>query len=207
MNLDTIQNVDCMEGLRDIPDGTIDLTIIDPPYNLEKAGGGPFGYKNRTYRSELTPLSIGIENEVLDMILRKMKAVNIYVWCNKHQLRQLIDYFDDAGCNIDLLTWHKSNPTPACGNKYLSDTEYLIYAREKGVKLYGSYETKRKFYVTPANVDDKAKYGHPTIKPLQIIKNLVINSSRGGGCDPGRLHGVRHYCGGSQDPGETLRWF
>ena len=179
--IDEILNVDCMDGLKTIPDKSINLIIMDPPYELEPAGGGAFGYANRTYHSELEPISNGISNDTLEMLMSKMKAINCYVWCNKHQLRQLIDYFDDIGCNVDLLTWHKTNPTPSCGNKYLSDTEYLIYAREKGVKLYGSYHTKRKWYVTETNVKDKKRYNHPTVKPLEIIKNLVINSSRGGG--------------------------
>ena len=46
-----------------------------------------------------------------------------------------------------------------------------------GVRVYGSYETKRKYYVTPINKKDKDLWKHPTIKPLHIIKNLIINSS------------------------------
>lgn len=179
--IDTISNVDCTVGLKDIPDRSIDLIVTDPPYDLLKSGGGAFGSANRSYHGEIEPLSNGISNDTLDMLMDKMKAVNCYVWCNKRQLRQLIDYFDDRDCLLDLLTWHKTNPTPSCSNKYLSDTEYLIYARDHGVKLYGSYETKRKWYVTPSNTDDKKRWGHPTIKPLQIIENLIINSSRGGG--------------------------
>ena len=79
--------------------------------------------------------------------------------------------------NFDLLCWHKSNPVPTCNNKYLSDTEYLLFFRENGVKIFGSYATKKKYYVTPINKEDKNKYNHPTIKPLEIIKNLIINSS------------------------------
>lgn len=82
--------------------------------------------------------------------------------------------------NMELLTWHKTNPVPTCNNKYLSDTEYLLFFRETGVKINGSYETKKKYYVTPTNKDDKKQYGHPTIKPLDIIKNLIINSSNEG---------------------------
>ena len=78
---------------------------------------------------------------------------------------------------MDLLTWHKTNPVPTCNNKYLSDTEYCLFFRQKGVKLYGSYDTKRKWYVTSLNVQDKEKYNHPTIKPLNIIKNLIGNSA------------------------------
>lgn len=62
-------------------------------------------------------------------------------------------------------------------NTYANDTEYCIFARENGVKLYGNYETKRKYYISNINTQDKEKYIHPTIKPIQIIKNLIINSS------------------------------
>ena len=72
---------------------------------------------------------------------------------------------------------HNCNPIPTCNNTYLSDTEYCIFARESGVKLGGSVATKKKYYVSECNVADKKLYDHPTIKPLHIIKNLIINSS------------------------------
>lgn len=109
-----------------------------------------------------------------------MKQINIYVWCSKAQVRKLLAYFEDKGCFIDILTWHKTNPIPTCNGTYLNDTEYCIFAREKGVKVYGSYATKRKYYVTSTNKKDKELYKHPTIKPLEIIKNLIINSSQEG---------------------------
>ena len=126
-------------------------------------------------------ISKGFSNDILDELVRVMKKINIYIWCSKGQLRQIIDYFDDLGCNIDLLTWHKTNPIPTCNNTYLSDTEYCVFARENGVKLNGDVETKKKYYVTPCNVFDKDLYNHPTIKPINIIKNLIINSSDEGG--------------------------
>lgn len=210
--IDTILNMDCMDGLKDIPGNYVDLIVMDPPYEFKDTrGGGSFGSAKRTYHSELDPLSKGVTQEILDVLCGKMKAINIYIWCNKNQLRQYIDYFDDRGCNIDLLTWHKTNPVPTCGNKYLSDTEYCVFARESGVKVYGTYETKRKFYVSSLNTDDKERYGHPTVKPLNIIKNLIINSSMEGDVvlDPFIGSGTtavackllgRHYLGFEIDP-------
>lgn len=245
---------DSYELIKTIPDKSVDLVIIDPPYQFVEggtgksdlgnrkatnkketysldtqltkhkigtgyvAGGGCSGTKKRNYHSQLadTDVSIqrqqyleyvkqngkdkeserlriiangidnnnnikfiskGITNEILDELVRVMKKINIYIWCNKNQLRQLLDYFDDLGCNIDLLTWHKTNPIPTCNSTYLSDTEYCVFAREGGVKLYGTVETKKKFYVTQTNVKDKKLYLHPTIKPEEIIDNLIINSS------------------------------
>lgn len=60
----------------------------------------------------------------------------------------------------------------------MSDTEYLLYFRKDGVPMYGTYSTKKKYYVSSTNKQDKKMYNHPTIKPLNIIENLVINSSQ-----------------------------
>ena len=76
------------------------------------------------------------------------------------------------------MSRNKTNPVPTCNNKYLSDTEYLLFFRENGVKIYGNYNTKKKYYVTPKNKKDKKTYNHPTVKPLNIIENLIINSSK-----------------------------
>ena len=129
------------DHIGNLPDRSVDLVIMDPPYLIDTQGGGAFAGKNRTFDREFKDFSDGITNEDLDLIMSKMKAVNVYVWCNKAQLRQYLDYFDDRGCNIDLLTWHKSNPVPRCNNKYLSDTEYVIFARDPGVPLGGNYST------------------------------------------------------------------
>jgi DNA modification methylase len=53
-------------------------------------------------------------------------------------------------------------------------------ARESGCKIYGSVETKHKYYVSQCNVADKELYDHPTIKPLEMIKNHIINSTKEG---------------------------
>lgn len=172
------------EELCYINDNSVDLVIIDPPYKIVGGGsGGCFGTEHREYHSQVSKnevLNSGIDNAILDELVRVMKKINIYIWCNKNQLRQYIDYFDDLGCATDLLAWHKTNPVPTCNNKYLSDTEYLLYFREKGVQIYGTYETKKKWYVSPTNKEDKKLYGHPTIKPVSILENLIINSSKEG---------------------------
>lgn len=181
MNLDLRQG-DCLELMKDIPDKSVDLVIIDPPYEFANGGGGgAFGSKKRNYHklvSKNQNMNSGISDFVLDELVRIMKKTNIYIWCNKNQLKQYINYFENIGCTTELLTWHKTNPVPTCNNKYLSDTEYLLYFRSGGVVIYGTYATKKKYYVSPTNKEDKKKYKHPTIKPLNIIENLIINSSK-----------------------------
>lgn len=93
-------------------------------------------------------------------------------------MQPLLKHYLDKKCNIEIITWHKTNPLPTANNTYANDTEYCIFARESGVKIGGTYETKREYYVTSINSDDKKLYKHPTIKPLNIIKNFILNSSQ-----------------------------
>lgn len=123
-------------------------------------------------------ISEGISNDILKEFVRVMKKGNIYIFCNKNQLRQYFDFFGDLGWNLDLLVWNKTNCIPTINNTYLANLEYCVFARESGTPLYGSYETKSKCYTSSCNKKDKDLFLHPTIKPLPFIKNLIINSSQ-----------------------------
>ena len=205
--INTIQLGNCYELIKNIPDKSIDLVVIDPPY--EYVAGGKNSIKNHfgtNYQEEYSNLyhdtgttreterlrimansqkslnnikgiCQGFDYSILDEFMRIMKVPNIYVWCSKKQLGKLINYFEEKNCYIDLITWHKTNPLPLC-NTYLSDTEYCVFARQKGSYFKGTYETLKKYYIDSLNVEDKKLYNHPTIKPLNIIKNLVLNSNK-----------------------------
>ena len=80
------------------------------------------------------------------------------------------------------------------------------------MKIGGEFNTKRTWYVTPLNQSDKKKYGHPTIKPLEILQNLIVNSSEpddivldpflgSGSTCVAAVNTGRHYVGFELDPG------
>ena len=132
------------------------------------------------YANDLLNLKDGFDLKVLDLLIQKMKKINIYIYCSKRQVKDLLNYFSNKNCNHEILTWHKQNPSPLINNNYLPDTEYILFFREKGVKLYGNYHTKRKYYISLTNKVDKQKYKHPTIKPLELIEYHIENSSKEG---------------------------
>lgn len=172
---------DCLKIMQEIKNKSIDLIITDPPYEISTAGAGIYKQTDKQYIKELNNMKDGFSTEVLDELCRVMKKINIYFFCSQKQIIPLLDYFvKKKKCNWNILSWHKTNPIPACGNKYLTDTEFILFFREKGVKVYGSFDTKRTWYATPLNQSDKKKYGHPTVKPLTILENLVVNSSQEG---------------------------
>lgn len=181
MEFDYIQHGDCLELMKSIPDKSIDLIVTDPPYLIETSGAGIYKQDDKQYVKELNQIKDGFSEEVLDEICRVLRKINVYFFCSQKQIIPLLDYFvKKKKCNWNLLCWHKSNPVPACGNKYLTDTEFILFFREKGVKIGGEFKTKFTYYVTPLNQSDKKQYGHPTIKPLEIVGNLILNSSNEG---------------------------
>ena len=177
----TLYNGDCLEVMKGIKDNSVDCIITDPPYKIETNGAGIYKQADKQYVKQLNNMKDGFSPLVFDEVVRIMKKINIYFFCSQKQIMPLLDYFvTQKKCNWNLLTWHKTNPVPACGNKYLTDTEYILFFREKGVKILGNFKTKLTYYVTPLNQKDKKLYNHPTIKPLPILLNLIINSSNEG---------------------------
>ena len=169
---------DCLQLLKDIPDKSIDLVVTDPPYIIETSGAGIYKQADKRYIRELDAMKDGFSETVLDELCKKMKKINIYFFCSQKQIVPLLEYFvRQRKCNWNLLTWHKTNPVPACGNKYLTDTEFILFFRERGVKIHGDFKSKFTYYVTPLNQTDKKKFGHPTVKPITIVQNLILNSS------------------------------
>ena len=177
--LDNIYNEDCYKAIKDIPDKSVDLIVTDPPYELDTEGSKENNI-SKTFancNNQIKSISKGIDFKILDEFMRIMKKPNIYIWCNKKQIIDYLDYFvKEHNCKFEIMVWLKSNPTPLCGGNYLIDKEFCLYFRD-GVKLNTTFETASTYWITHKNKSDKDKFEHPTIKPMQIIKNLIINSS------------------------------
>ena len=177
---------DCLELMKDIPDGSVDLVVTDPPYLIEntKAGGKSKlakSIQNMNDQIENNNLTKGFNERILDELVRVMKKINIYIWCNHKQIPMYLDYFvKEKGCSFDVLIWNKSNAMPLFNNKYLTDKEYCLYFRKSAYCNPQCYQDAKTVFYQPINAKDKKKYGHPTIKPLNIIQTLICNSSKEG---------------------------
>lgn len=181
-----IYMMDCLQGLRLIPDKSIDLIVTDPPYQIDgihEYKGNDLGKRLINYQGKLMDdnLVSGFDTAILDEMYRVMKVPNIYIWCNIAQVPMYIKYFViEKGCKMDILIWHKTNPMPCCNNKWLTDKEYCLYFRKGGYCNPSGYAEAKTVWHLPTNIKDKKLYGHPTIKPLSIIENIIRNSSKEG---------------------------
>ncbi len=158
---------DCRDILPTL--GKVDAVVTDPPYLIDAPSGAKVQTMRRDYLDEIyrNGLDVGAD------LSRLFVAPHVISFCNKKQIAQYIFEAEARDYVWTLLTWNKTNPTPFAKNNYLPDTEYIFHMW-KGVSVRGDYSTKKRWFLTDVEKND---FGHPTVKPLSIIKTLVGNSS------------------------------
>lgn len=85
MELNKIYNEDCYEGIKKIPDNSVDLIVTDPPYLIESTKGGKNSelaksITNMNNQLEENNLTCSIDEKILDQFMRVMKVPNIYIY-------------------------------------------------------------------------------------------------------------------------------
>lgn len=179
-----IYNEDSYVAIKKLPDKSIDCIHTDIPYIIQSGGASesPLSQRAKRLRNEdLKDIKDGIDYSILDDFVRIMKKVNIFIWCSKEQINDIMNYFlniDKRTINFEILIWAKDNPTPLTNNTWLPDIEHCLYFREKGVSLNNGYELKSKWYQSPINKKDKDLFYHPTIKPLELVKRHILHTTQ-----------------------------
>ena len=178
---------DSYKAIKEIPDKSIDLIYVDVPYLYDGGGGGDSELSKSIVKAHDDlhdgGLVSGFDYKILDDYVRVNKKVNIIIWFSKLQMQYILNYFlniPDKEIFFEPLVWCKTNPIPATNNKWLPDLEYAFHFREKGVKLNNGFEIKSKYYISPINTKDKVLYEHPTIKPLEFVKNHILHTTQEG---------------------------
>ena len=181
--INKVINCDCYEMIKHIPDKSIDCIYTDIPYDINYSGGGCLqkNVKNavKDMNKNKDTLLKGIDYKILDEWCRILKRINIYIWCSKSQIYDLMKYFiENKSCNFNILCWCKDNPVPFGSSPFLSDIEYCLAFYESGIKFNQGCENKHKYYVSHINQSDKKLYNHPTIKPIEFVKKHILNSTK-----------------------------
>lgn len=167
-----------VEVLKLINNKKIDLLLTDPPYNLNYSGGGCFKKSTQKVKERIKDIiDFDVEN------LRYIKDFNIgsfYFFASKDSIKDYLNLFSEYKFNI--LTWNKNNVIPMVNNNFLPDTEYILYFYKdkriwnNGLKPIDIY---KKYYISSIQSGKNSAGGnlHPTIKPLELIKNKILISS------------------------------
>ena len=175
---------DCYELIKELPEKSVNAVYVDIPYLIDRGGCSDSELSQRIKRIqsvELSDIRDGIDYSLLDEFMRVMEKVNIFIWCSKMQIFDIMKFFlenEEYDLHFEILTWNKTNPTPCTNNVWLPDVEYCLYFREKGVPLNDGYELKSKWYSSSINKHDKDIFEHPTIKPLSLVKRHLLHTTQ-----------------------------
>lgn len=167
-------NADCLEYLPTLETKSVDFVCIDPPYELDNHGGG----QNKEMKRQLNDLHIDFISRGFDIekvfteIERVSKVMNMVCFCSNKQVSKIMNYWEQKKYSVTLLVWDKPNPIPFGNGKHISNLEFMIYVRGKGVTFnnLGVNEQKKTFnYPSPSS----SKRLHPTEKPIELLERLI----------------------------------
>jgi len=185
--------MDALEFLRQIPDGSVDLVVTDPPYNISQKND--LKINGRIIKKNFGEWDFNFNPVPILAELRRVLKSNgqIYVFCGTAQIPIYMREFIEKWFFRNLLVWYKTNPPPRLSKtNYLFANEYIIYAiKEKGKPSlstfnFSSQTTMHNAFVSGALQGKERLKGtdgiaiHPTQKPLAILKKLISVSSNEG---------------------------
>ena len=151
MSIDTIYNMDCLEGMRQMEDNSVDAVITSPPYNFglrihsgkytKWTKGETFGYTglpanrydNRVNDAMSMDDYFNWQCQCIDEMLRVSKGPVFYnimmITGNKVALMKIFGHFADR--IRDILIWDKKSSEPAMHSGVLNCEYEFIIAFDK----------------------------------------------------------------------------
>jgi site-specific DNA-methyltransferase (adenine-specific) len=185
MRLNYIDNIDCLEGLKEIPDGSVDLIVTDPPYFLSMGhGGSTTNMKNSdalTSNRTFNDLSIctPFYKQLFAEYARVLKdSGSFYFFTDWRGYAYYFPLINAALPVRNMLVWDKiSGP----GSFYSFAHELIIFGtyKSKTKNGVGSNVWRIKAFSSGAARTDGTKV-HPTQKPVEIITKMIEDNSEPG---------------------------
>jgi len=192
-----IINGDFYEEQKNVPDGSVDLILTDPPYNV--ANERVFKLAGRSDISQDFGEWDKYEKEAFIDLFREWGQIfyrllrdggSGYIFTSDEYISYLWDALKEQGLNVKAtVVWHKTNPgTQVVKTNYRSSLEYILFfTKGEGHTFHWFGENEMHNFIEAPICggnkrikDSKGNTLHPTQKPLKVIKHLMERSSNGG---------------------------
>lgn len=171
-------NGDCNKELDKIIDTgfKFDFILIDPPYKLENHGGTRKAMARRMnkIKDEIDFISNGFDYDtIFNKLIELQNIVNMCIFCSNKQISKIMGWFENKGYSVTLLVWKKTNPSPLCNLKHISDLEFIVYVRGKGAYWNSDENLEIKYKLKQHSIINGKNKFHPTEKPVNLLKELI----------------------------------
>ncbi len=222
IELDKIYNEDCLEGMKRIPDGSVDAIICDLPYGTTACSWDsviPFEPLWEQYKrvaktnaaivlfgSEPFSTMIRMSNFgwfKYDWIWKKSQGAD-FVHAKTRPLKnyEVISVFSKGKCTYNPQGLRKCSKVKSNSKKFGTNVQEWNHS-DSYLQEWENYPLAVLEYKNPAG---REKW-HPTQKPVDLLRYLVLTYSNLGGGDFGQLHRQWHNCGGVHQGKAALHRF
>lgn len=179
MELDTIVVGDCLDVMADMPDGYVDLVIVDPPYGI--------GYKSgRKLQPSGDPRQIdatfGVDEFDPSWLIELWRVcgenVALYLFTRWDVLHQWKKAAISAGFRvIQRIIWDKSHWGMGDLRYYGSQTEDILFCC-KGIPILHWQKREGNIWRTVSKAYlPEGRFNHPTQKPEKLIERMIDHGS------------------------------
>lgn len=196
MKLDVIYNEDCLEGMKRLPDESVDLIIADPPYGI--------AYKEWDRIEDFLEFTEDWVRESFRLLKNTGSFYSFMGWTNVAEFKLLLDKY---GKIRNWITWHRTKGRGSSTNYKSMKEEILYYTKtskfiwneqkmlkkhifpyvkdgkprgwftnEEGIKCRWTGLGNVWFYTVPFWKMSKCA-GHPSQKPELMMERIILSSS------------------------------
>ena len=199
---------DCLKILAQLPENSVDMIFADPPYNLSNGGFSVHAGRMVSVNKGIWDISKGFQDDYdfhfkwLEAAKRVLKP-NGTLWVSGtyHSIYQCGHALQALEYHIlNDIAWFKPNASPNLSCRFFTAShETIIWARkEKKAKHTFNYDLMkegnwpedqlkkpglqmRSVWSMGTPKPTEKKYGkHPTQKPLDLLKRIVLSSTNKG---------------------------
>lgn len=196
----SLYNADALDLLKSFPNNSVDLIFADPPYFLSNGGitchsGKMVLVDKGEWDKESSAFSM---DEFNYYFLKESQRIikdtgSIWVSGTFHNIYSIGYHMQKLQMKIlNNITWQKTNPAPNLSCRmFTHSTETIIWARKserskhyfnyEAMKLENDGKQMKDVWSFPTVKKSEKKFGkHPTQKPLDLLKRIVLSSSKEG---------------------------
>lgn len=167
-----VYNMDCLDGLKLIPTGSVKLIVADPPYFMGMTHNGQKGGF----------VDLAICKPFFSELFKEFKRIlnpdgEIYFFTDWRGYAFYYPIFDAYIGARNLIVWDKMS---GAGNQWAFSHELIIWTcMRPNLHKNGRNVWQSKAFTSGAQVTNGTKV-HPTQKPLELIEKMILSSSAPG---------------------------
>ena len=178
MELNRIYNEDCLEGMKRIPDGSVDLIVTDPPYLMNYKTGRT---KDKTHRFNDVILNDDNEQLITDYVKECYRILKddtaMYLFCSSNKVDFFKRELEKLFSIKNMIIWVKNNHTAgdlesAFGRKY-----EIVFLVNKGQRKFNGERLTDIWEFPKVSSDGQL---HQNQKPIELIKRCIEKHSNVG---------------------------